>query len=72
MNSMNMESVDLLSFEYDVAIPSPYFNLEDELAETKNKLQRLEAKYKKNKDRTKQRWKQMEERMNRMDELFRN
>lgn len=60
--------LDLLSFEYGVVIPSPYFNLEDELFETKNKLQRLEAKYKKNKDRTKQRWKQMEERMNRMEE----
>ena len=63
-----MESVDLLSFEYDVAIPSPYFNLEDELAETKKKLQRLETKYKKNKDRTKQRWKKMEERLNQLDE----
>jgi hypothetical protein len=60
-----MESVDLLSFEYGDAVPSPYFNLEDEIAETKKKLQRLEAKYKKNKVQTKQRWKQME---NRMDE----
>jgi hypothetical protein len=58
--------MDLLSFEYGDAIPSPYFTLEDELAETKKKLQRLEAKYKKNKEQTKQRWKQME---NRLDEM---
>ena len=42
--------------------------LEDELAEQKKKLERLEAKYKKNKDQTKQRWTQMEERLNQMDE----
>ena len=66
--------MDLLSFEYgdaipSDAIPSPYFNLEDELAETKKKLQRLEAKYKKNKEQTKQRWKQMENRLDEMDKM---
>ena len=57
----DLRKMDLLSFEDGDAIPSPYFTLEDELAETKKKLQRLE-------EQTKQRWTQMENRLSRLDE----
>ena len=59
---------DLISFESDASPASPYFNLEDELVETKKKLHRLEEKYKKHKDKMKQQCKRMEDRLKQLED----